>query len=996
MSEFYPFELSSEASVVHDILEGAQTGFIDQTYGSNLRFRPRLVLNDEQKRTRVLSAVLEELSSCESFEFSVAFITSDGLACLSSTFHELDQKGIHGKILTSTYLDFTDPEALRKILQFKNIDLRVYTKAPFHTKGYLFIHKGYNTILVGSSNLTANALAKNQEWNVRVGALSEGSLAQEMKKTFSLLWEDAETIDDAWLDRYKVRYKERSKSNIVVPDVLPEPEKSFKPNKMQEEALANLAKFRAEGKKRAICIAATGTGKTFLSALDIKQCNPPPKRVLYLCNREEILRKSAESFEYMLGESIHNKIGFLVGGKNIANDYLFASSLTLAQDKVLHSFAPDTFDYIVVDEVHHLGADTYRKIANYFTPKFTLGLTATPERSDGFNIFEFFDYNIASDIRLQDALEANLLCDFHYYGVTDLTIDGEEVSDVTDFSKLVSDARIKHILETVELYKNNSEPIKGLIFCSRTDEASKLSEGLNKAGKRTIALSGNNTAEEREAQVDRLVKGDLDYIITVNVFNEGVDIPEVNQVLLLRPTQSAIVFTQQLGRGLRKHEGKSYLTVIDFIGNYTNNYLIPIALFGDNSGVKDHIRRIMAHKELPGTSTIDFDPIARDKILKSLDRTNFLRLKFLTDEFKRIAYRLGKCPRIMDFVSNDAVDPMLFIEYADSYYAFLLKACAKPDRDKYGKEIIPSLVCEMSRKHLASLAFLSLELAKGIRVHELLMLKLLLEKGEFTREEIIEGLEEEKIPVSQADIDGACRMLQTEFYTSADNKKYGNINYVQQEGSSYRISEEFQDLLKNTRYRQEFLDTLEYAFHSFHTNYNNRVGGFNLVLYQKYTRKDVCKLLNWKSDCSSTIYGYKTERNQGPLVCPIFVTYKKSLDDDASTNYQDNYIDSSLFNWYSRNKRTHESDEVAAILDQSRNHIQIMLFVKKNDDEGRDFYYMGNCKPLYYRDTTMKGNNLSVVNIIFEQIPAVRFDRFSYITGGNLVKVDLKSFTKCN
>ena len=249
------------------------------------------------------------------------------------------------------------------------------------------------------------------------------------------------------------------------------------------------------------------------------------------------------------------------------------------------------FDYILIDEVHKAGASSYQKVIEYFNPKFLMGMTATPERTDDFNIYALFDYNIAYEIRLQEALEEDMLCPFHYFGVTDIEYNGETIDDATILSKLVADERVNHILDKIEYYGFSGETVKGLMFCSRKEEAAKLSLVLNEKGLRTVALTGDDSQEERVLRINQLENGKLDYILTVDIFNEGIDIPCINQVVMLRQTQSSIIFIQQLGRGLRKHDTKDYVTIIDFIGNYKNNYLIPVALSGDQSQNKDNIRR---------------------------------------------------------------------------------------------------------------------------------------------------------------------------------------------------------------------------------------------------------------------------------------------------------------------------------------------------------------------------------------------------------------------
>ena len=301
-------------------------------------------------------------------------------------------------------------------------------------------------------------------------------------------------------------------------------------------------------------------------------------------------------------------------------DYTFGGKFLEGHGEISY-FDPKEYSVIVLDECHRSGAESYQKIINYFEPELLLGMSASPERTDDFDVFKLFDHNIACEVRLQQALENDMLCPFHYFGITDLEIEGEENDDLSRFRYLTSDKRVKYILERAEYYGFSGDRVKGLIFCSRKEEARELSDKFNQTGRySTIMLSGDDSQQVREDAIERLVsdsrKDRLDYIFTVDIFNEGVDVPEINQVILLRPTESPIIFVQQLGRGLRKAEGKEFVIVLDFIGNYQTNYMIPIALSGDRTGNKDNIRRSLmeGNNIIKGASTIYFDEISRDRI----------------------------------------------------------------------------------------------------------------------------------------------------------------------------------------------------------------------------------------------------------------------------------------------------------------------------------------------------------------------------------------------
>lgn len=336
------------------------------------------------------------------------------------------------------------------------------------------------------------------------------------------------------------------------------------------------------------------------------------------------------------------------------------------------------------DEAHHSYANSYKKIMDYFEPEFRLGMTATPDKRDdsidGRNIYEIFDHNIAYEIRLQQAMEEDLLCPFHYFGITDLQMISDTGNSkeerLESFRYLTSDERVNYVMDQADFYGYSGERVKGLIFCSRIDEAKELSVKFNQRGWRTIVLSGEDSEEVRAEAIERLAgeecESALDYIISIDIFSEGVDVVEINQVIMLRPTQSPIVFVQQLGRGLRKADGKEYVVILDFIGNYKNNFMIPIALSGDRSYNKDTIRRYIMEgsRVIPGSSTIHFDEISKSKIYAAIDKLSTPR-KMLIEKYTVLKEKLGKIPSVLDFYEYGEIDPMLFMNYAGTYHSFL-------------------------------------------------------------------------------------------------------------------------------------------------------------------------------------------------------------------------------------------------------------------------------------------------------------------------------------
>ena len=627
-----------------ELRSGFETAYIDGTVASNLAYKPQFISNNYKQGKKVLSSIEDELLVCNQFQISVAFITMGGITPLLQTLKELEKRGVKGEILTTNYLNFSEPRALEKLNNLSNITLKMYDVEAsgdgFHTKGYIFRKDEIYRIIIGSSNMTKTALTSNREWNTRVVSTEKGEIAQQVVEEFNELWNSEYALDyDEFYEIYKERYKIIKKQReIARSEELPSIEKyRLQPNSMQVGFIVNLKKIIEAGEERALLISATGTGKTYASAFAMRELGY--KRVLFLVHRGQLARQTKKSYQKVFGKNI--SMGLVGAGySDYDADYVFAMVQTLNRDEHLHKYNPDEFDCIILDEAHHSSADTYQKVMNYFKPKLWLGMTATPDKRDddvaGRNIYEIYNYQIAYEIRLQQAMEEDILCPFHYFGISDVSLVDEKqlksrkMAD-GDFNLLTGDERVRHIIEQAEYYGYSGDRVKGLIFCSRIDESEELSQKFNALGYRTVALNGSATEDERANAFERLAMDEkdasdemqpLDYIFSVEILNEGVDIVEVNQVIMLRPTESPIVFIQQLGRGLRKAEGKEYVVILDFIGNYNNNFMIPVALSGDRSYNPDIIRKyvISGNTTIPGASTVHFDEIAKDKIFSSIDR----------------------------------------------------------------------------------------------------------------------------------------------------------------------------------------------------------------------------------------------------------------------------------------------------------------------------------------------------------------------------------------
>lgn len=530
---------------------GFETAYIDGSVASNSLYSPQFVSNNYKDGKKVLSSIEDELLRCDKFQISVAFITLGGITPLLQTLKELEKKNIPGEILTTNYLSFSEPKALEKLNGLSNITLKMYDVQEagegFHTKGYIFKTDEVYRIIIGSSNITSAALTRNQEWNTKLVSTEQGEMAKEIVAEFNRLWNSEYALEfNEFYENYKEQYKIiKHQRDIARKDQVVSLEKyRLKPNSMQVGFITNLKKILEAGEDKALLISATGTGKTYASAFAMRELGF--KRVLFLVHRGQLARQTKKSYEKVFAKSV--SMGLVGAGYHEYDaDYVFATVQTLNRDEHLLQYDKDAFDCIVLDEAHHVTADTYQKIMKHFSPKLWLGMTATPDKRDdnvaGRNVYELFNYQIAYEIRLQQAMEENLLCPFHYFGITDLSIVGDD-KDNRDFSMLTSDERVKHIIQQANYYGYSGEKVKGLIFCSSIKETQELSHKFNNivnpdTGKyfRTIALNGDADEQERQDAFERLAmneseanvhKQPLDYIFSVEILNEGVEVVERN------------------------------------------------------------------------------------------------------------------------------------------------------------------------------------------------------------------------------------------------------------------------------------------------------------------------------------------------------------------------------------------------------------------------------------------------------------------------------------
>lgn len=959
--------MQTQDYLAQELQQSLASALIDDKINSLPDLQPQIIYNDYNSGSNLLVELLQELQTCKRFYFAIAFITQSGLICLKECLKLLQEKNITGDILTTDYLYFNQPKALQELQQYPNLNIRIYTKENFHIKGYIFEQNDYYTLIVGSNNLTQTALKANKEWSLKINSLANGALINNTLSQFQQMWQEAMPLTDIWLKQYADKYHSLQKlkrqfatvqENISTNDIAP--------NKMQQEALTALAKLQQDNKQKALLISATGTGKTYLSAFAVKKANP--KRLLFLAHREQILKQACKTFAKIIPDIQYGILS--ANHKDFHKPYLFATINMLSKEENLTQFTPTHFDYIIIDETHRAGASSYLKILNYFQPQFLLGMTATPERTDGFDIYQLFDHNIAYEIRLNQAMQENLLCPFHYFGITDITVDDQEINDNSTFNDLTTDARVTHIINQSKYYGFSGERLRGLIFCSQIEEAQILSQKFNERGFNTIALSGKDSQETRTNAIHKLEQKErstgLDYIFTVDIMNEGIDIPAINQIIMLRPTKSAIIFVQQLGRGLRKYPQKDYVVILDFIGNYQNNFMIPIALSGDTSYNKDNIRHYVAegNRFIFGSSTIHFDKIARQKIYQAIDSAKLSDTALLKNEYLQLKQKLGKIPSIFDFSQFGSIDILKFLDKFKTYHNFL---------QKYDKDY----TIRFNTIQEEILYFISYRFAKGKRIHELIALKLLLKNTPHLLIDIEQILTTkyhqeltEQIKVS------LIRNLTNLFTISNEQAKFSNCIFIKESDNDYIISDIFKSVLQDEKFYFQINEILDFALKRYQKYYQNKYKDTNLVLYQKYTYEEVCYLLNWPQKINpNAMAGYFYEKTTHTM--PVFINY--IAPDKKRVDYTNEFLSNTLITAYSKSNRKLDSSDAKHIYNANKEQNKLYLFVRKpsEDKEAKEFYFLGEITAQGNPEFAPKYNGFK---ILYKLDTPVRADIFDYLT----------------
>ncbi len=928
----------------------------------------KLIINEKAKFINFFVHLKQELLNCKKFYFIVSFIRYSGIQLLLNTLDELEARGIEGKIITSVYLNITDPKALRKLLSYKNIELKIYSNSgeSFHTKAYMFQKEKYNTCIIGSSNISQSALYSAEEWNIKLTDTDFFNIYSQSLNQFEKLWNSNEAIDvsEDFIKKYE-DYRDNNKSVSTFDYVKHKEEQGIiTANSMQKEILEKLSHTRKIGNTRGLVVAATGTGKTYLAAMDLynfyyKENNKKELKFLFIAHREELLENALNTFSVIL-EMKKSEFGRIYGGKReLKNNMVFASIQSL--NNHYQKFSEDMFDYIIVDEFHHAAADTYKKIIGHFNPVFLLGLTATPERMDGKDIMEICNYNLVGEMRLKKAMEQDLISPFHYFGVDD-TVDYSKIlykngkydeTQLTD--SLNINLRTEYIVSKIEKFGFDGQEMRAVAYCQNIEHALYMKNSLSEYGYITDVLTSKTNSTDRSKILKRFENNEIEILCVVDILNEGIDIPDINLLLFLRPTLSSTVFIQQLGRGLRKSSTKSFVTVIDFIGNHKKDYIITKVFseeINSRSFLYDRKEKVIHEiqnqfSNIPGASYIELDRICQERIIDKIEKINFNSKSFLKDAYQEYKYEIGKADDEILLASD-------FDSNIDLFRELVAKTGSFYDAQVYFESDVNLIKMEkINQREKEFLAYIE----KKIRLSEpfsFLILKFFL-KRKYERyssntykfpvikiEEVINEYEDFFDTKYKPDYIYLIERIFAELVEDGIlfRSLYGYV--ISDKYSSFFYS----DMRENT-FRKRLNDVIILGLNEFR---KNSIADFNeniLVLYKEYTRIELQILLDSKVPKGSWRAGYaNTEKN----IC-LFITNDKSHIFQENLKYDNSLYADDIVQWISQPKTFHDSSVGQMFVRHKEKGMKVHIFARKyafmNGNKTNPFIYLG--KASYYK-----------------------------------------------